>query len=395
MSWGRVIGWGISIVCIGLILGWTIRRSDKPGKLTFKWIVTAATIATITLLFTKFFNPTGTLNFAAAFFLAISAVVGGLILAVTWTSDVIFILTSPLTRLFWDEHEQIEPKPLYSAAQAQRKKGQYTDAILSVQEQLDRFPDDLTGVLLLAEIHATNLHDLPTAEQLLEAFIARTTAANAVVALNLIADWRLGLNGDVPGTREALEQIRRRCPDTEAAFMASQRLAHLADDQAVGAVRHPKTIAYVEFPVPERVGEVLDVRPKPIEPGVESANLVKHLEEFPEDFDARERLALLYADHFKRIDLARMQMEELIGNKRAPQKKVVAWLNRLADIELHEGQDIELARAALQRIVDMNPKLAAAEQARRRIGLLGKELKRYSASLPAAVPINPVAPKAD
>jgi hypothetical protein len=122
------------------------------------------------------------------------------------------------------------------------------------------------------------------------------------------------------------------------------------------------------------------VRPKPVEPGLEASELVKHLQQYPEDFEARERLATLYAEHFHRMDLARSELEEMIGNKRAPRKKVVAWLNRLADLEIRVAHDIEAARAALQRIIDANPKLAAAEQARRRLNLLTRELRAQTST---------------
>jgi tetratricopeptide (TPR) repeat protein len=303
----------------------------------------------------------------------------GLIMAMTWTRSVISSLMSPLTKLFYDEQEPAEPTPLYSIAQAQRKKGNYREAVIAVQEQLAQFPDDLTGTMLLAEIQAVDLQDLEAAEQTLEYFIQRTDGPNAAVALNQIADWELDLKEDLPGARLALERIRTLCPGTEAAYMAEQRLSHLADANAVDAVRHPKSYGYVEFPRPARVGEVLDVRPKPVEPGQEASQLVKHLEKFPEDFEARERLAFLYAGHFKRMDLARMQMAELIANKRAPHKKIVAWLNRLADLELRGAHDMDAARAALQRIIEIDPKAAAADQARRRMNLLARELKRYTA----------------
>jgi hypothetical protein len=48
------------------------------------------------------------------------------------------------------------------------------------------------------------------------------------------------------------------------------------------------------------------------EPGRVAAEYVKHLEEHPLDTDVRERLAVLYADHYHRLDLAADQLEQMI-----------------------------------------------------------------------------------
>jgi tetratricopeptide (TPR) repeat protein len=378
MDMMRILGWILGAALVLLILGWSLRRSEEPLLLLLRWILTAVAVAGIWLLFGKFFKPSGRLDFGAAFLLGIASLVFGLFLAILWAPSLIRTLTSPLTRLFYDEGQPIEPKPLYSTALALRKKGHYEDALQAVRAQLAQFPDDLPGTLLQAEILAVDMGDPQRAEQILESFINRTDVPNAVVALNQIADWRLTLQEDTPGARAALTRIRTLCPGSEAAFMAEQRLARLSDENAIDAVQHPAAIPYVEFPRPARVGEVLDVRPKPLDPGQETAELVRHLNQHPEDYEARERLAMLYVDHFKRMDLARIEMEALIGNKRAPQRNIVAWLNRLADLELRGAHDVEAARLALQRIIDANPKVAAAEQARRRMMLLEREVKRYT-----------------
>jgi hypothetical protein len=54
---------------------------------------------------------------------------------------------------------------------------------------------------------------------------------------------------------------------------------------------------------------------------------------------------------------------------------VVRWLNLLADLQIRHGADFETVKQTLQRIIDLDPKLAAAETARKRIALLKLELK--------------------
>jgi len=377
MNWTGILSWTVCVAVVIAVLGWVLSRSEAPFKLILRWVVTAIVVGGTWLMFSHMFKPSAGFlgGVAAAFALAIGTAVCGLILAITWGSSLISWLITPISRLFYDDRQEIEPEPLYSIAQAHRNKGRYLEAMDAVQEQLKQFPNDVKGTLMLAEIQMVDLHDMEGAEQTLETLISTATTASGVVALNQMADWRLGIGHNLEGAREALERIRGLYPDSEAAYMAGQRLAHLTDPNMVAERQTPKPIHYVEFPRPSRVGEVVDVRPKTMEPGQEAAQLVKHIEQYPEDFEAHERLATLYADHYHRMDLARSELGELIANKHAPRKKVVAWLNRLADLEIRVAGDIDAARSALQRIIDANPKVAAAEQARRRIDLLARELR--------------------
>jgi len=102
---------------------------------------------------------------------------------------------------------------------------------------------------------------------------------------------------------------------------------------------------------------------------------VKHLAEHPMDSEAREKLALIYADHYQRLDLAADQLEQLIQQTNQPAKQVVHWLNLLADLQIKHATDPAAARQTLQRIIDKFPGLAAASNAQRRLDLLKLELK--------------------
>ena len=157
--------------------------------------------------------------------------------------------------------------------------------------------------------------------------------------------------------------------------MAGQRLAHLTHPEMVAGRHAQKSVPYVEFPRPARVGEVIVTRPRETPPEEETGQLVGHLRQYPNDMEARERLATLYAEHYQRIELARAELEQLLAMKGAPPRKRAAWLNRLADFEITLAENEAGARAALQRIIDANPKSAAAEQARVRMNVLGREMK--------------------
>jgi tetratricopeptide (TPR) repeat protein len=275
-------------------------------------------------------------------------------------------------------------------AEARRKQGRHAEAVTEVRRQLARFPDDLQGILLLAEIQALNLKDLPAAEQTLEDWLAakpRDPGHQAII-LTKLADWSLLIGKDVRRARDFLERIRDHLPETEVALLAEQRLAHLTYEAA------PRTTTLRLDPglgAPVDIGQPPAVPEQSLEP--EAADLVKHLVEHPHDVTARERLASLYAWHYQRPDLARAELEALIGLPQAPAREITHWLNLLADIEIQVAGDLAAARGALQRIIDRNPNSAAAEQARVRIPMLPRELSRRSGprtiSCPTSEPSEP------
>ena len=118
-------------------------------------------------------------------------------------------------------------------------------------------------------------------------------------------------------------------------------------------------------------------QPKVIEvdPKEQVAEYVRHLENHPLDTQAREKLAVLYADHYGRLDLAMDQLEQMIQQPNQPSRLVVHWLNLLADLQVRGGCDYDNVRLTLQRIIDRAPELAAANLARNRLALLKLEIK--------------------
>jgi len=73
-------------------------------------------------------------------------------------------------------------------------------------------------------------------------------------------------------------------------------------------------------------------------------------------------------------------LEQLIQDPAELAKLVVHWLNLLADLQIRCGATYETVRETLQRIVDRDPNLAAAEMARHRLALLKLELKAKAKS---------------
>src|SRR5262249_35811133 len=156
---------------------------------------------------------------------------------------------------------------------------------------------------------------------------------NLAYALYSLADWYLKLGQDRDAAQRALEKIIELLPDTEFSLGAAQRVAHLADTEQLLASHEQK-----KFAVPEGVRNLglLQAHDQPksaaVDPAQLAAQYVKHLEQHPLDTEAREKLAVLYVDHYHRLDLAAAELEQLIAEPNQPDKLVVHWLNLLADL---------------------------------------------------------------
>ncbi len=369
-------GAAILVVFSGLLI-WlmvhTIRNAEDPARMLFKWILTVPIIVVVVGIALAAVS-------APAFAVpGLFVIVGcAVVLSFLWTPHIGEFMAKPLTSLFDGGSLAPEPRPLYSVAQAKQKKGLYLEAIADIREQLDRFPTDFEGHMLLAQIQAEDLKDLPGAEATIQRLCAQPghAAKNITFALYSLADWHLKYGSDREAARRALEQVEALLPDTEFALNAAQRVAHLGNAEMVLGQHEPKKFEITESirhigvrPPPE------PIRPVEKDPAVLAAEYVKHLEAHPLDTDARERLATIYVDHYQRLDLASDQLEGLIQQPSQPARLVVRWLNLLADLQIRSGADYQTVRATLERIIDRDPKVAAAETARKRIDLLKLELK--------------------
>ena len=74
------------------------------------------------------------------------------------------------------------------------------------------------------------------------------------------------------------------------------------------------------------------------------------------------------------------QLEELLAQPNLPAKQAVHWLNLLADLRVRSAGDVAAAREALQRVVDLFPGSAAAENAKHRMAHLQLELRSGKSS---------------
>jgi tetratricopeptide (TPR) repeat protein len=368
----------ISIVSIAFI--WlfirSVRRSDNRLKLIIKWVLSGLVILFVFEEVVPGFQGDDVSDMLDALMMILLC--GG-VLAVIWRNSITESLAKPFANVFDGGNEPPVPKPYYSVALTKRKLNQPLVAIAEVRAQLARFPNDFEGVMLLAGIQAEDLKDLPAAELTLEDFCNSSGAPpkQVAAAMNQLADWHLKLAQSAEAARAALEKIIAWFPDTELSLQAAQRIAHLGNTGKTFLAAHGGEPTAVPEGV-KNIGLLQSsgfLRPGEMEPGRLAAAYVKHLEQHPLDAEIREKLAIIYADHYQRLDLATGELKQLIEYPNQPARRVAHWLNLLADLQVRHGADYDMVRETLEKVVERFSNAAAGELARARLAHLKLELK--------------------
>jgi len=373
---------GSLLLVLGLV-GWVMWRwlkaTDDPAQLIFKWVLSAVGLVGLVAdgIYLRKAIDRG-LDYGAAFYGAICAAALGVYFAAIWRRDIAGLVAKPFGALFDGGSAQVDPQAYYSIAEAKRKRGHYTEAIAEIRKQLQKFPNDYTGQLMLAEIQAENLNDLPGAELTIERFCHQPGHAprNLAFALNTLADWHLKYALDRAAAKLDLQKIVELLPNSEFALLAAQRIGHLASTDYMLAA-HDRPAVHLPKGI-ENIGLLQassHLAPKGSDPAQLAQEYVAHLAQHPQDTEAREKLAVIYADHFQRLDLAADQLQQLIDQPNQPVKRVVHWLNLLTDLQIRHGAGYDAASQTLLQIIERYPNHSGATIARNRLDLLKLELK--------------------
>lgn len=367
----RLIHYILGVGLLAWVIIRTVKRSEDPARSVFKWVLTAGIIV---LLDWKMGDVA-----AASPFIGVPLVAAcGLALAIIWRHELTDIVAKPFGALFDGGDVEIEPRPYYSVAEARQKKGLYQEAIAEILKQLEKFPTDFEGQMKLAEIQAENLKDLSATELTIQRLCGQPGHApiNIAFALNTMADWHLKYGLDRDSAERDLQKITDLYPNSELALLAAQRIAHLASTEMMQAARNRPLVL-----VPQGVHHIgllqssAHLQRADDDQAAVAAQYVEHLKLHPLDTEAREKLAVIYADHYERLDLAADQLDQLIEQPNQPVKQVAHWLNLLADLQLRHGADADTVRQTLERITEKCPNHAAADLARNRLNLLALEIK--------------------
>jgi hypothetical protein len=341
-------------------------RSANRAALVAKWIASLALLALIHIL-TPIRSP----------FTPIMVGVPAVLLGVIWAPSIGSMLARPLTGVIDGGDEETEAKPFYFIAEAKRQKGLYEEAMAEVRRQLEKFPGDYEGYTKLASIQMENLNDLPAAQATLNEFLdwPERRPNEVAGALHLLADWQLQFGRDAQAALASLQRIVEHYPETSLAHVAEQRIARLGAADETHRVLHEAT-----FKVAQRernLGLRQETAPAatPADPHLRAEEYVKQLELHPTDTATREKLAILYAEEFHRMDMAADQLEQMIGLPTEPPKHVAHWLNLLATLHIKVAHDGAAAESALRRIIERFPGGAPAIMATSRLASLQGELK--------------------
>ncbi len=352
-----------------------LKQSHDPGKILAKTVITIVVLVGAGSVITPMMLAGG---YSAAFGGIPAAAATGLIIAIIWREHITNLMARPFESLFTGGSAPPDPEPFFSVARAKRQQQLFAEAIEEIELQLERFPNDFKGLMLLAEIQALNQHNLSGAAETIE----RVCAAHAesprhvASALTALADWQLQIARDSEAARALFERVRDTFPNHPVATDASQRLAHLPSQDMLDEKLERRPITLTEMPrvVIRDPSEVkIELKAETPEEGID--RLVLHLELHPRDRAAREELAGFYANHLRDANLAVGQIECLLGQPGHEKQNIVRWLNLIADYQIRLGNNLAAAEAALERIERKYPGSPAATQAERRKMLLTRELK--------------------
>lgn len=353
----------------------SFRESDEPGTLLKRWLGTLALVLCGTWIIGKTLGAGGYVaGFGAPILMAGFAIVIGIIWAPSWGS----LLASPLTSLFDGGDAYDREQPLYGKAEARRKRGAYQEAIEEVEKQLAKFPGDLTGTLMLVDLYVRDLHQMSLGQAAVESYLDHGPhhPKNTFLALAHLADAYLKYDSNRAQAEACLKRIQVECEGTDQEMIAAQRLAHLVSEEELAARSTPKRIEVKEYD--RRIGLTstpCDLRAPEKTPEELANECVLQLEAHPLDLEARENLAMIYADHYQRLDLALDQLETMTNFRNQSPRNVVHWLNRMADLHIKLAGDVANAKACLLRIGERFPDTAHEAQAVKRIHTLGREKK--------------------
>lgn len=281
--------------------------------------------------------------------------------------------------------------PTYGAVTAHIKFGRYVAAEEAVIRELELFPDDYDGWMMLAELYAVRFKDVAAAEQTICELCDQpnVNAVQTSLALHRLADWHLRLGEDPESARWSLHMIETKLPGTHFARMARQRRDQLPATRAELRERNQGR----RIRLPALTDPLDDPQPRAAAipaPDAEAAarRLCERWAASPNEVGPREELARLLAESLGRPEAAIEQLESLLAMPEAQEEKQREWLALIAAWHLRLRRDPAAARPFLERLVRDHPQSGQAFTAQRRLNLLNLEdrIRASQARLPEDPP---------
>jgi len=360
---------------------WALKRADEPRTMLVKALVSVVVLIVAGFLIDRMMRG-GAGSMLSGYGVAIKVVMLGLLVGVInmflWSGHLANAFAKPFENLFTGGSAEPDPEPFYSIARTKRKHGRSDEAIRLIEEQLESFPDDFNGLMLMAEIQALDQQNLSGASETIDRIVESQTKhpRNAATALNALADWHLQIYRDRDAALACFERIRATFPRHRVAIEAAQRIAHLPSQTLLDDKLERRVITMKERPrvVIRDRSDVIVERHEEL-PDEAIARLEGQLELHPLDREAREELSRLYAEHSGDLGAATEQLEFLLKQPQLDKHGKVALLHRMADLQVRFGDDLGAAEKPLKRIMSNYPRSPMAEQASRRLMMLKKEFQ--------------------
>ena len=143
----------------------------------------------------------------------ILVIVPAFLLGLLWVGPAVDLLGGKAINSLMGGGEEVEPKPLYSVAEAKWRSGKAKLAIELIDDELEKFPGDFEGQMLKATIQMESLQDFATAEGTLLGIAAQKQHESGQIAraMNQLADWQKK-EGQEEAMRLTLTGLRDRFP---------------------------------------------------------------------------------------------------------------------------------------------------------------------------------------
>jgi len=275
----------------------------------------------------------------------------------------------PLAHAILPHLSRTQDRPRYESVFESLNEGRVAAAEWEILRQLEKFPEDFQGWLLLAEVYAEHYRDVDSAQETVLATCAQknVTWAETAVALHRLADWHLEITQDVAAAQRVLREIGRRMPGTHLAQGAQERLDRLL--QPTTKNRCPPA---ARMAVEDPLNDKRTMSGPRLNQAVARARVtacVRCLERDPRDAAAREELARLYAEHLGEGDCGIRELKLLLELPDQPAHKIMEWLGLLSQWQEHYRNDAAASRQALRRIAGQFPQSVQAFAALRKLTL--------------------------
>jgi hypothetical protein len=317
-----------------------------------------------------------------------------------WSSlpTALLVLLMPVVHRALYIVEAPPPVPMYGAAQGKINFGKYEDAEVEVIHQLEKKDNDFNGWMLLAELYATKYRRLDDAAQVIVDLCRdpAITEVEASVACNKLADWQLEIGGNPSAARAALDLLIQRAPHSHVARMAEMRLKQMPRTREdLLDRRKPKSI---RLPALRENAEIFSGEYATInkhEASQEANRLSDRLRDNPNDFGARERLAILLAEHLGQVNVGIEQLRLMINMPEMMGERAAKFLAQIATWERHLNKNEQKFQTLLNEIIRVYPNTTQAYSARRQLQLIADAdlQKTVETSKPPPAPIRLQAPE--